>query len=332
MGKQKVMVVGGAGYIGGAVVDYLTYQGIDVLVYDNLFFERDYRKKTNFEFGDILDTDTLKKAIVNYGPDSIIWLAAMVGDGACSIDPELTIKTNQESVKWLSENYKKRIVFTSTCSVYGRNNSILDEKSPTNPLSLYASTKLNAEKYLQNNDAVIFRLGTLYGVSDEFSRIRMDLVINILASKAILGQPLKVFGGDQWRPLLHVKDAAIAISHASAKIDNIPLIEKGIYNLAKENMKIKQMAERIKETVPFYMDINIIYTDVDFEDQRNYRVSSNYYLKKNPLLKFKKTIEEGILEIMDLIKNGRIKNPASSIHSNYKYVREVNDAKCARNN
>ena len=152
-----------------------------------------------------MDSKKLKKVLAEFDPDSVIWLAAIVGDGACAVNPENALKLNQESIRWISENFKKRIVFTSTCSVYGRQDGLLAEDSPTNPLSVYASTKLNAEQYLKDKDSVIFRLGTLHGVSDQFSRIRMDLVVNILSLKGMLGEPLSVFGGEQWRPLLHVK-------------------------------------------------------------------------------------------------------------------------------
>ena len=137
-------------------------------------------------------------------------MAALVGDGACSINPELTFEINSESVKFLAENFKKRIVFLSTCSVYGAQDGILDETSSINPLSEYASSKVQAEEYLQNSDAIIFRLGTLFGISDEFSRIRLDLVVNILVTKALTEGKLTVFGGEQWRPLLHVNDVANA--------------------------------------------------------------------------------------------------------------------------
>ena len=145
--------------------------------------------------------------------DAVIWLAALVGDGACAINPELTFEINAESVRFLAQNFKKRIVFLSTCSVYGAQEGLLDETSTINPLSEYASSKVQAEEYLQDSNAIIFRLGTLFGISDEFSRIRLDLVVNILVTKAFTEGKLTVFGGDQWRPLLHVTDVANAISH-----------------------------------------------------------------------------------------------------------------------
>ena len=120
---------------------------------------------------------------------------------------------------------QKKIVFFSTCSVYGAQDDILNETSPTDPLSVYASTKLEAEKILSDKNALIFRLGTLFGIGDSYSRIRMDLVVNVLTAKAINDKKLTVFGGRQFRPLLHVKDAARVIEE-SIRSEN-----KGIYNL-----------------------------------------------------------------------------------------------------
>ena len=132
--------------------------------------------------------------------DAVVWLAALVGDPACALHPDVSVEINQESVRALAENFEGRLIFLSTCSVYGAQDSVLDEKSPLNPLSVYAVTKLEAEKYLAEKNAIIFRLGTLFGVGDLFSRIRLDLVVNILTVRAHRVGTVKVFGGEQFRP------------------------------------------------------------------------------------------------------------------------------------
>ena len=124
--------------------------------------------------------------------------------------------------------------------MYGAQDDILNEDSPTDPLSVYASTKLEAEKILKEKDALIFRLGTLFGVGDSYSRIRMDLVVNVLTAKAINDKKLTVFGGRQFRPLLHVKDAARVIE------ESIRSKNTGIYNLHLENTKIIDLAEKLR--------------------------------------------------------------------------------------
>ena len=140
---NRIMIVGGAGYIGGYLTDYLNATAKHVLVYDKLVYENRYLKDVPFVFGDISDTDKLGRTIEEWQPDVIVWLAALVGDGACQVDPALTNKVNYESVKWLTDNYDGKIVFTSTCSVYGVNDEIITEQAATNPLSVYASTKLS---------------------------------------------------------------------------------------------------------------------------------------------------------------------------------------------
>src|SRR2546421_2743765 len=173
----NVLVVGGAGYVGGAVTDRLMGSRHNVRVYDSLLYEDSYRKPVDFVLGDVRDWNRLKSQLE--WADVVVWLAALVGDGACSLDPDLTVEINELSVKRLTEEFDGRTIFISTCSVYGAQAGILDEKSPLNPLSLYAVTKLKAETYLRDRNALVFRLGTLFGVGDHFSRIRLDLVVNV---------------------------------------------------------------------------------------------------------------------------------------------------------
>ena len=187
---KKVLVIGGAGYIGGITTDKLLDNGYDVTVFDNLIYESRFLKSCNFIFGDIRDTDSLIKIAKKF--DEIVWLAAIVGDGACSQSPELTIEINFNAIKQFMINSKRRIIYTSTCSVYGAQKGLLNEESAVNPLSLYASTKLQAEEYVLANNGIVFRLGTLYGLGDKFSRTRLDLVVNVLTLKAVTQNRLTI--------------------------------------------------------------------------------------------------------------------------------------------
>jgi len=305
----NVLVVGGAGYVGGGIVDKLK-EHHNVTVFDSLIYEESYRKDINFVYGDIRDKDKLL-SVLNKN-DAVIWLAALVGDGACSINPELTFEINSESVKFLAENFKKRIVFLSTCSVYGAQDGILDEKSSINPLSEYASSKVQAEEYLQNSDAIIFRLGTLFGISDEFSRIRLDLVVNILVTKALTEGKLTVFGGEQWRPLLHVNDVANAINYTLE--DEVT----GIFNLHYKNFKIIDIANEIIQKVPSAI---IETTPMKFQDARNYQVSSEKLFNSTGF-KAEVDLKSGIQEVFDLISNNRIKDVNHIRYSNQNYLKK----------
>ena len=304
---MDILVVGGAGYVGGSIVDLLSKKH-NVTVYDSLIYENSFRKDVDFIFGDIRDYKKLNPILNNY--DSVIWLAALVGDGACAINPTLTHEINAETVNNLTKNFNGKIVFLSTCSVYGAQDGILNEDSSVNPLSEYASSKLIAEKYLEDSDAIIFRLGTLFGIGDQFSRIRLDLVVNILTTKALQDKKMSVFGGDQWRPLLHVKDVANAIDKTLETDVN------GIFNLHHKNYKIIELAEKVKEKIP---DVVIDTTPLPFQDTRNYQVSSE---KLKVATGFEALIEvdQGINEVYDLISANRIKDINDPRYSNQSFL------------
>ena len=304
---MKILVVGGAGYVGGGIVDTLSKKN-EITVYDSLIYESAFRKDVNFIYGDIRDYKKINSILNNF--DAVVWLAALVGDGACSINPALTHEINSETVKNLVKNFNGKIIFLSTCSVYGAQEGVLDENSEVNPLSEYASSKLIAEKYLEESDAIIFRLGTLFGISDQFSRIRLDLVVNILTTKALVDKKMSVFGGDQWRPLLHVKDVANAIEH------NISSDTKGIFNLHYKNFKIIEIAEKIKEKIP---DVSIETTPLPFQDARNYQVSSDK-LKLETGFEASIELSQGIEEMYNLISSNRIKDINDPRYSNQNFL------------
>ncbi|MFE6127035.1 NAD-dependent epimerase/dehydratase family protein [Streptomyces sp. NPDC056437] len=311
---MKVLVVGGAGYVGGAVTDILSRTQHEVLVYDSLVFEETYLKDTPFVLGDIRDRDLLGKYLSC--ADAVIWLSAMVGDGACALHPETTREINEESVRWLAETFEGRIAFPSTCSVYGARTALCDETSPLNPLSLYAQSKLAAEKSLHHSNAIIFRLGTLFGISDTYARLRSDLVVNTLTIRAVTEHRLRVFGGTQFRPLLHVRDAAQAI------VDSLEINQTGIFNLHKENSSVHDIARQVKALVP---DVEIETDDLMFQDTRTYRVSSakaRLHLGFAPLL----DVSDGIMEVKRIIAGRRVKDPNNCRYHNAEYLRAINSS------
>ena len=306
---MKILIVGGAGYVGGGIVDLLSKEN-EVTVYDSLIYENSYRKNVDFIFGDIRDYKKINNILDQY--DAVIWLAALVGDGACAINPALTHEINSETVKNLAKNFKGKIVFLSTCSVYGAQEGVLDESSEVNPLSEYASSKLIAEKYLADSDSIIFRLGTLFGIGDKFSRIRLDLVVNILTTKAYIDKKMSVFGGEQWRPLLHVKDVANAIAHTLDTQTN------GVFNLHYKNFKIIEIANEIKNKIT---DVEIETTPLPFQDARNYQVSSD---KLKDATGFQATVDltQGINEMYELISSNRIKDINDPRYSNQNFLQK----------
>ena len=307
----RVLVVGGAGYVGGWLTDRALEAGHDVRVYDLLLYEDRYLKDVPFVAGDVLDRERLAPHLE--WADAVVWLAALVGDPACGLDPALTRKINLDSVDWLCDTFGGRVIFPSTCSVYGAQDEALDEDSPTAPLSLYAEAKLEAEAILTRKrpDSLILRLATLAGLGDSYSRIRLDLVVNLLVVRARLIGELQVFGGDQYRPLLHVRDVATAV------VPHLDGDARGIYNLGSENITILQLAHRVVDRVG-QAEIKVV--DVPFQDTRNYRVSferAQHDLGFAP----RHSIDDAIAEIAELIDTGRVKDLSMSQFSNLEALR-----------
>jgi nucleoside-diphosphate-sugar epimerase len=293
---MKVLVTGGAGYVGGWLTNQAVLAGHDVRVYDKLLYEDSYLKDIDFHYGDILDIESLKPHLE--WADTVIFLAGFVGDPACALNPDLTMKTNVTAVQNLVNNFDGQIIFPSTCSVYGAQDGELTEESSVSPLSLYAESKIHAEKILMESgrQALIFRLGTLFGLSDEFARLRVDLVLNVLTIRAVLENKMSVFGGKQYRPLLHVRDVATAM------VPQIGTNASGLYNLHTVNTTIIDLAHQIKTIVP---SAELEITESSFQDARNYMVSSERArteLGFQPLY----TPDQGIAEVARLIKQRRI--------------------------
>ncbi len=309
---MKVLVTGGCGYVGGAVTDILGETGHEVRVLDTLLYEECYRKPGNFVYGDVRDHGLLLQQLK--WADAVIWLAALVGDGACALHPDITLQINQESVKFLAEHFDGRIVFLSTCSVYGAQDGELDEESLLNPLSVYAATKLAAEGYLKRKNAIIFRLGTLFGVGDLFSRLRLDLVVNTLTVRAHQDGQITVYGGNQFRPLLHVRDAARAC------VDHLTTTHTGIFNLHRQNVRIIDLAYQVRNHFP---DMVIQPVDIKFQDARNYRVTSR---KAQETLGFKPRylIDDGIEEIKELLITHRLKTVDNPRYTNQAFLSMFN--------
>jgi nucleoside-diphosphate-sugar epimerase len=308
---MNVLIVGGSGYLGGALTDLLLNECHKLRVYDCLLYEEAYVKDVPFVFGDVRNRKLLRQQLA--WADVVVWLAAIVGDGACALMPGEATEINHDAVEFLAQNFDGRIIFMSSCSVYGASDALLDESSPTNALSLYASTKLKAEGLLAGKNAVTFRLGTLFGLGDSYSRLRLDLVVNTLTAKAISDHRLRIFGGEQYRPLLHVRDAAKAIAQ------NIETPHTGIFNLHWGNLKILDLAREVQAEVPgTVLDI----VETTFEDSRNYRVSSRKAIDTfgfNPAL----TPADGIEEVKQLLESGRLKHIENPRYSNVGFLKNA---------
>ena len=310
---RNVLIVGGAGYIGGCLTDQLMAKGYNVTVFDRLLYEERFLKKVPFLYGDVRDTDTLAAVQSKY--DTVIWLAAIVGDGACSQDPELTYEVNFHAVKRFLDRTRRKLIFPSTCSVYGAQHGLLTESSPTMPLSVYAETKLKAEQAVLDAGGMAFRLGTLFGVGDDYSRLRLDLVINVLTFKALTEGKITVFGGDQWRPILAVRDVASFFAEAVTREYN------DVFNLSMKNVKIVDCVGIYQNIFP---NLKVDIVESKFEDSRNYRVSTE---KADARFIFRPriSVEEEVHNMADLLKTHRIKDPLDPRYYNTHFVRATLD-------
>lgn len=315
MKTKKILLVGGAGYIGGLTCDYLREAGMEVTVYDNLLYENRFLKDIPFIYGDIRDTEKLYNASENF--DVIVLMAALVGDPACSVDHKLTEDINYKAIKDFCEvvSPSKHLVFMSTCSVYGAQDGILDETSETNPLSSYASTKLKAEEHVLAKGGTIFRLGTVFGLGDTYSRLRMDLVVNVITMKAVKDGEISINGGDQWRPIIAVKDIAGYVTEACIEE------YEGIFVLSKENVIIRELGERVASMIP---NTKINYTEISFQDARNYKVSNEKSLNVFKY-KAKVTVEEEVTRMVKMFRENRVENPEDKVYHNGAFLKNKKD-------
>lgn len=293
---MRVLIVGGAGYVGGWLTDEAIRAGHNVRVYDKLLYEDTYLKDVDFVYGDILDEPKL--GINLKWAECVIFLAGLVGDPACALNPDLTVRTNVRSVEFLVKNFDGQIIFPSTCSVYGAQLGELTEESQTNPLSLYAETKLQAEGILfkSGRQSLVFRLGTLFGLSDSYARLRVDLVLNVLTVRAVLEGKMSVFGGKQHRPLLHVRDVATAM------VPQIGKESSGLFNLHNVNTTIIELADEIRKVVPGAL---VEVTESNFQDARNYMVSSEKAFSELGFIP-RFSVRDGIEEVAHVVGTRRI--------------------------
>lgn len=319
---EKVLVTGGAGYVGCVLVPKLILDGYDVRVIDLMLFGsqglNEVKNKCEIISGDIRDIALLEEVL--NGIDYIIHLAAISNDPCSELNHELTNQVNFEATKNLirlaKEKGVKRFIYASSSSVYGiKENPNVTEDLPLNPLTIYSKTKAWSEEEVRKaNDenfiAVNLRPATICGYSP---RLRLDLTVNILTDHAINKGKITVFGGSQKRPNIHIED----ITDYYIDLLKIPKekIAGKTFNAGYENHTVMEIAEMVKEIIGNQVEIETTPSD----DLRSYHISSEK-IKRELGLAPKKTIKDAVLDLKQAFEQGLISDPKDS---NYKNIEKM---------
>jgi nucleoside-diphosphate-sugar epimerase len=321
----KAAVTGGAGYVGGLVVDELLEAGHEVRALDVLLHGQEdvaeslQSKGVELVRGDVRDADARRRALE--GADAVVHLAAIVGDPACARDPEFSHAVNVEGSRGVVADARElgveRLVFASTCSNYGRMADPtvpIDETSELAPVSLYAEQKVGIEQALLNGQAggelsvTCLRFATVYGVGP---RMRFDLTVNEFTRDLWAGRKLDVFGELFWRPYIHVHDAARAVALV---LRSGPASVSGeVFNAghSDENYRKLDLVELITGRLG-RGDVEYVHKA---EDPRDYKVS---FEKIRAQLGFEPLhrVPDGIDEIVEALERERFGDPFDGRYSN----------------
>jgi nucleoside-diphosphate-sugar epimerase len=318
-----IAVTGGAGYVGALAATELRKGGHEVRALDVLLHgqrnvaEALERDGVELIRGDVRDPVARKRLLG--GCDTVVHLAAIVGDPACAADPKKSHEVNVEGALSLVRDAAAagvgRFIFASTCSNYGRMTDPtmpIDETGELAPVSLYAEQKVAVERHLLEADpgleAVCLRFATVYGAAP---RMRFDLTVNEFTRELTLDRELVVFGEQFWRPYVHVRDAARA---ACVVLESAPDAIRGeVFNVGDtaENYRKVDIVELLRERLPG-ASVSFVHRD---EDPRDYRVGFD---KVRERLGFapERTVADGIDEVMSLVRSGLLGDPYAAVYSN----------------
>ena len=327
---DSVLITGGGGYIGSILAEQLLRAGYQVKIYDRFFFGRELlgalRKSPQLE---LIRGDTRHiGADIFEGVSAVVHLADLSNDPSCDLDPAITRDINLGGALRVARMARgarvSRFLFSSSCSVYGngKGSEPLNEESPTRPVSLYAKLKLVAERELlrladEEFCVTVLRNATVYGVS---YRMRFDLVLNLMTLYALKNRKVVILGGgEQWRPLIHVRDVARAF--IAAMLAPTGKVAGQIFNVGSDdqNFQVAPLATIVCDTVPYTQ----IERTPDDHDKRTYKVD---FAKITRVLGFGVThgVRAGITEVLEALKRGGVDdNIRTNTLQFYRYLLEA---------
>jgi nucleoside-diphosphate-sugar epimerase len=296
---SKVLVTGGAGYLGSVLVEHLLNAGHHVTVVDNLMYLQQSlfhvcpHPRFDFVFGDARDEGLMRRLIRE--ADVLIPLAAVVGAPACDRDPWLARSVNFEAVRMLNglRSPRQLVVFPTTNSGYGSQSGaqFCTEETPLEPISLYGQTKCQAEaELLGSPNTITLRLATVFGMSP---RMRLDLLVNHFVYAAVTDRYLVIFEKDFKRNFLHIRDVADCFVHAIAHAGR--MVGRP-YNAGLDNANLskEELALKVKQYVPsFYLHFSEVGSD---PDKRNYIVSNQRLREAG--FEARRSLDDGIGELL----------------------------------
>lgn len=319
--SRQITVLGGAGYLGSVLTGLLLDRGYQVRVFDSLRFGEQsldrFRSHPRFQLtqGDIRSIGEVTMAIKD--AYAVVLLASLVGEPACDQDPKETVDINYIASKAVAEACRyyqvPRFIFASTDSAYGIQEGIMYEDSPMNPISLYGRLKVKTEEeVLALSDELfqptILRMATIYGLSP---RMRFDLVVNVLALNAFVNEKITIYGGAQWRPLVHVADAAKA--YLMCLEAPLTLVGGQVFNVGsnEQNYQIGQIGEMVTSVFP---EIDVA-TVPQSPDLRDYYVCFD---KITHALGYRAvySIVDGVRETQEALKSGSLGDPTDQRYYN----------------
>lgn len=312
MKLKNILITGGCGYFGNILMRKLIYNGYNVKCLDLLIYGEESIKSLsnnkNFTLihGDIRDEKKVNESLKNI--DAVVHLAAIVGDKPCEAAPAAAYDINFNGTRKLYQlslkNKISRFIFASTCSNYGiSSDTLANENSKLNPVSLYAESKIDCENFLEsqaktNTKAISLRFGTAYGISQ---RTRFDLTVNSLGYEAYKLKKISVFAENTWRPYIHVDDMSNIVLEILGK-DNIKNnFEKYNAGFTKENFTKRQIVEKLVYLLPF---LEVEYIPYD-NDRRNYKVDFSK-IEKFLNLKNQYSVIDGFREILSALETKQL--------------------------